>query len=363
MTSLARVIIEADGGSRGNPGPAAFGSVLRDAVTGVVVATKAEAIGIATNNVAEYRGLIGGLELLLEHAPDADVEVRMDSKLVVEQMAGRWKIKHPDMKPLALAAQRLVGGRPVMWTWVPRERNKAADALVNQALDGRTSPAESLASASGKVIQGWSDRLATEPTTVVLVRHGVTDNTDRRVFCGSGGSDPGLNDTGRAQAGRAAEWVRGFGRIDAVIASPLRRTQETAAVIAEALDHRVELEPGFAEAAFGEWDGRTFPEILQRWPEPLSQWLDSTAVAPPGGESMDAVQKRVLAARDQLLAGHEGKTVVVVSHVTPIKVLVADALGADLSALYRMELAPAGISTILWWPDGGASLRLFSHAP
>ena len=129
-----RVIVEADGGSRGNPGPAAYGALVRDADTGEVIAERGESIGVATNNVAEYRGLIAGLELVREHVPDAEVEVRMDSKLVVEQMAGRWKIKHVDMKPLALQAQRLVTGT-VTWTWVPRTSNKAADALVNEALD------------------------------------------------------------------------------------------------------------------------------------------------------------------------------------------------------------------------------------
>ena len=101
------VIIEADGGSRGNPGPAGFGALIRDADTGEVIAEAAESIGHATNNVAEYRGLIAGLELYQEHTPDALLEVRMDSKLVIEQMAGRWKIKHPDMRPLAIQAQRL----------------------------------------------------------------------------------------------------------------------------------------------------------------------------------------------------------------------------------------------------------------
>lgn len=366
-----RVIVEADGGSRGNPGPAAFGAVLRDAENGVVLATNAETIGVATNNVAEYRGLIAGLELANEHAPDAEVEVRLDSKLIIEQMAGRWKIKHPDMRPLALQAQRMAAGRRITWTWVPREQNKAADALVNAALDGKDAPALGVDPAvdprkhrpSSSLVGAWSTRMETEPTTVVLVRHGVTENTVRKVFCGSGGSDPGLNDVGREQAGRAARWLKGLGRIDAVISSPLRRTQETAGIIAEALGPEVDLEAGFAEAAFGEWDGFTFPEIHERWPDDIARWLDSHAVAPPGGESMKAVQKRVLAARDQLLADHAGKTVVVVSHVTPIKILVADALGAELSAIYRMELAPTGISTILWWPDGAASLRNFSHTP
>ncbi len=130
-----RVVIEADGGSRGNPGPAAYGAVLKDADTGEVIAEDGSTIGVATNNVAEYSGLIGGLQLAAELAPHAEIEVRMDSKLVVEQMSGRWKIKHPDMKPLALEANRLAPFGTT-YTWMPREQNKHADRLANEALDG-----------------------------------------------------------------------------------------------------------------------------------------------------------------------------------------------------------------------------------
>src|SRR4029453_962887 len=134
-----RLIVEADGGSRGNPGPAAYGALVRDAQTSRVLAAEGLPIGRATNNVAEYRGLIAGLEMARELDPTAVLEVRMDSKLVIEQMAGRWKVKHAGMKTLALEAARL---RPatVTWTWVPRELNKAADALVNRALDGDPMP-------------------------------------------------------------------------------------------------------------------------------------------------------------------------------------------------------------------------------
>jgi probable phosphoglycerate mutase len=130
-----RLVVEADGGSRGNPGPAAYGALVRDADTGLVLGTEGLTIGVATNNVAEYSGLIAGLEMVRDIDPDAEVEVRMDSKLVVEQMAGRWKIKHPSMIPLARRASSLRPAR-VTWTWVPRADNKAADALVNLALDG-----------------------------------------------------------------------------------------------------------------------------------------------------------------------------------------------------------------------------------
>jgi probable phosphoglycerate mutase len=132
-----RFIVEADGGSRSNPGEAAFGAVVFDADTREVVAERGERIGIASNNVAEYSGLIAGLEAVRELDPEAQVDVRMDSKLVVEQMSGRWKIKHPDMRTLALRARDILPPQNVTYTWIPRAENGAADALVNDALDGR----------------------------------------------------------------------------------------------------------------------------------------------------------------------------------------------------------------------------------
>lgn len=347
-------VIEADGGSRGNPGPAAYGAVLRDADTGTVIAERGETIGTATNNVAEYRGLIAGLELAREHAPDGQIEVRMDSKLVVEQMAGRWKIKHPDMKPLALRAQEIVRELPpIVWTWVPRAQNKAADALVNAALDGKRADAPA---------RGWGAPDA-DPTTLVLLRHGVTEFTERKAFSGSGPADPPLTDAGQQQAQRAADWLAARGEIDAVVASPLLRTQQTAAAVAGSLGLEHGLDDGLIETSFGQWEGCTFAEIQERWPDELQRWLSSTSVAPPGGESFDAVAKRVRNAHQRLLQEHPGKTLVAVSHVSPIKLLTADALRAPIASVYRMELAPASITTISWWPDGSASLRAFNIVP
>ncbi|NUR43920.1 MAG: reverse transcriptase-like protein, partial [Streptomyces sp.] len=132
---MREFIVEADGGSRGNPGPAGYGSVVIDAATGETLAERAEYIGVATNNVAEYRGLVAGLRAAAELDPAASVHVRMDSKLVVEQMSGRWKIKHPDMKPLAMEASRVFPADRVTYEWIPRERNKHADRLANEAMD------------------------------------------------------------------------------------------------------------------------------------------------------------------------------------------------------------------------------------
>lgn len=134
-----RLIVEADGGSRGNPGPGAYGALVRDAQTLEVLNREGLPLGVCTNNFAEYSGLIAGLEMARAIDPAAAIDVRMDSKLVIEQMAGRWRVKHPDLKPLAAAAQQLRPAR-VSWSWVPREQNKAADALVNAALDGQPRP-------------------------------------------------------------------------------------------------------------------------------------------------------------------------------------------------------------------------------
>jgi probable phosphoglycerate mutase len=132
-----KVVVEADGGSRGNPGPAGYGAVVLHPDTEEVLAERAEGIGVATNNVAEYQGLIAGLRAAIELGATA-VEVRMDSKLVVEQMSGRWQIKHPAMKPLAKEAARLVRELgSVQFGWIPRERNKRADRLANLAMDAQ----------------------------------------------------------------------------------------------------------------------------------------------------------------------------------------------------------------------------------
>ena len=367
------VVVEADGGSRGNPGEAAYGAVLKDAATGAVIAERSEHIGIATNNVAEYRGLIAGLELYHEHTPEAELEVRMDSKLVIEQMSGNWKIKHPDMKPLAMAANRLAPFGTT-WTWIPRERNKDADALLNEALDtamGKPSkrtrvaevPVEEQPVPQARMV-AWSRDLGS-PTTLVLVRHGATDHTTEKRFSGRGGHDPALNADGRAQVRAIADWLAPLAEeIDVVLSSPLRRTRETAEIIAERLSHQVEVEEGLAEAAFGTWEGLTFHEVQQAYPDDLDAWLGSLDVAPGGhGDSFEEMDQRVRRTRDRLLTGYPGKAVLAVTHVTPIKLMVRMALGAPLDAVYKMELAPASVTVISWFEDGTASLRLFNARP
>lgn len=136
---MTRFIIEADGGSRGNPGVAAGGAVIIDAETGEVLAEVGVFVGIATNNVAEYAGLVGGLRKARQMDPVAPIHVRMDSKLVVEQMSGRWKIKHPDMRDLAREAHSIIAGSEVTFEWIAREFNSRADAVANESMDRRDS--------------------------------------------------------------------------------------------------------------------------------------------------------------------------------------------------------------------------------
>ncbi len=130
-----KLIIEADGGSRGNPGPAAYGCLVKDAQTNEVLFKEGKTLGVTTNNVAEYSGLVAALAAAYEIDPNAQIEVRMDSKLVVEQMSGNWKIKHENMKGLVEKARNAFAQSQVKYVWVPREDNLAADTLLNIALD------------------------------------------------------------------------------------------------------------------------------------------------------------------------------------------------------------------------------------
>ena len=222
------------------------------------------------------------------------------------------------------------------------------------------------------VIVGWAEDLGTS-TTFVLLRHGETAHTAERRFSGGTGrgGNPVLNDRGRSQAARAAEQlVRVAGEpgthhaphppIDVVLASPMARTLETASIVAEALGLPVSKAAGFRECDFGLWDGLTYDQVRREHGVGLSEWFSSTEVAPPGGESFAQVQDRITAARDEVVREYAGRTVLVVTHVTPIKSMVRLALGAPTEALYRMELAPCSLSSIEWYSDGAVSLRFFN---
>jgi probable phosphoglycerate mutase len=369
--SFERVIVEADGGSRGNPGPAGYGAVVRDAATGALLAERSGALGIATNNVAEYSGLIAGLQAALDlGARYADV--RMDSKLVVEQMSGRWQVKHPSMKPLAAQAAALVRRLDgVRFAWIPRAQNSTADRLANLAMDGTPvnrdlvgaddEPADPdpVAEAVPATGPGWGSARAA-PATMVLVRHGSSVLSPERRFSGRG--DVPLSPDGFEQARRVAARLADREGVKAVVSSPLRRARRTAEAIAAELGLGVTIEDDLIETDFGDWEGHTFAEVQQRWPDLLTEWLASPDVAPPGGESFADTAERVLRARDRLLAAYPATTIVVVSHVGPVKTLLRTALDAPPQTMFRMQIDVASVSEIDWYPDGPATVRLVNDA-
>jgi probable phosphoglycerate mutase len=201
---------------------------------------------------------------------------------------------------------------------------------------------------------GWGPARG-QATSTVLLRHGQTALSAQRRFAGRG--DIPLTDAGRDQAAAAAAWLAQRGGIDAIVTSPLLRARQTAEAAARATGAPVQVEPDLAETDFGKWEGLTFAEASARWPDELSAWLQNADVAPPGGESFTAVGRRVSAALDRLLPGPDGRTLLLVSHVTPIKTLLCRALLAPPQALFRMHLDVASLSEIDWYADGPAVVR------
>lgn len=363
-----RVDMFCDGGSRGNPGVAGSGSVVYGP-DGETLAEVAYVVGAkASNNVAEYHGLLCGLEAAREIGATA-VNVHMDSKLVVEQMTGRWKIKHPDMKKLAVEARALADTfDDVTYTWVPRAKNKKADELSNVAMDAaaRGDAPGIVAGSDADTGQGgvakqkphevagpahWWDKREAR-TRFVLLRHGQTEHSAERRF--SGTSDPSLTETGRDQARRAAEALTQFGQIDAIVASPRTRAQETARAAADALGFdRFETLEGFAEIDFGDFEGLTRDEAIERDRDAFDHWQASPNNPPPGGESTAAFHRRVTRARLKLQGRFEGKTVLVVTHMMPIKSVVRQALGANAESFHHFFLDLASISVVEFYGDHG----------
>jgi ribonuclease H / adenosylcobalamin/alpha-ribazole phosphatase len=234
-------------------------------------------------------------------------------------------------------------------------------------MDGRSLPdveevpappsARTAKPAMGPVRPSWTPPAEGTGTRVVLVRHGETELTAQRRY--SGRHDVPLSERGVAQAAATAARVATVvGGADAVVvSSPLSRCRATAEAIAGPIATTVAIDHDLIECDFGEWDGLTFTEVRRRWPEQLEAWLGSPGVAPPGGESIEAVGERVGAAVERLLAEHAGRIVVVVTHVTPIKLLLRDALAAGETLLHRLFLDPAGISIVDFWRDGAVAVR------
>ncbi|MCX6486142.1 MAG: bifunctional RNase H/acid phosphatase [Rhodoluna sp.] len=375
--SHERLIIEADGGSRGNPGPSGSGAILIDADTGVVVTEISTFGGVASNNVAEYKAVIAGLTEAFRLNPKASITVRMDSKLVVEQMSGNWKIKHPDMQVLGIAVQKLVAGKNVSWAWIPREQNSRADALANEAMDTErdsvrhlealeTEPSSSkeFSPTSPSSVRAPGD--VTEPlTTLILVRHGRTPLTEANKISGGDGDDPGLSALGLEDANAVADLLAGLGsksalaqisKPTAVVSSPMKRAMETANVIASKLGLSVANEENLKEISFGDWDGHTNQQVGEGWPEIFEAWRGSWEVTPPNGESLETFDKKIRTARDAILKKYSGQTVVVVAHVMPIRGFLSLALDAGASGYWVAQVAPGSVTIIRQWGNTHSEL-------
>lgn len=423
-----RLRLHADGGSRGNPGIAGAGSTVMDPDTVVAgapqeLASQWEFITHATNNVAEYRGLLNGLRLAAQVAQKAGedpqqttVDVFLDSKLIVEQMNGRWKIKHPDLLPLAREAkQQEAGFASVTYTWVPRARNKRADELANRAMDQRasgqaftlssepslyaqenpplsptgaaTAPAEvehadaptstlstSISTSTAPEVTAptaaptalhspeWHG--GQSPTRFLLLRHGETAMSAAKQY--SGLSDPALTHHGLWQARRAAKYLATSGTlalpggITTILSSPLSRTRSTARAAAEALgisQQHILVEPGLVEMDFGQWEGKTFTEVRAAYPDQHRRFILDAATTTPGGECQEDVFQRVSSMIRRLLARYQGNTVLLVSHVTPIKAILRYALGANAAMFRTLHLDVAGLSVVEFFPNGSSVVR------
>jgi probable phosphoglycerate mutase len=196
-----------------------------------------------------------------------------------------------------------------------------------------------------------------EPTVTLLLRHGQTPMSVQKRYAGL--TDAPLTDTGIQQAAAAAKRLAQAG-IGAIVSSPLQRTVRTAEEVSAVTGVPVVTDDGFRETDFGAWEGLTFAEVRERWPSEVTTWLADPSVAPPGGESFAQVSERVTVALHRVLAERGGRTVLIVSHVTPIKTLVAAALLAPPAALYRMHLDVAALCEIDWYADGPAVLRSFN---
>jgi len=211
---------------------------------------------------------------------------------------------------------------------------------------------------------GWSDP-GPLPTVTVLLRHGDTRLSPEHRF--SGLRDLPLSADGRRQATAAAcRLAAGAPRIDAVVSSPLRRAAATAAIAAAKLGLTAATDDDLRETDFGEWEGFTLAEIQERWPAAVAAWQHDPEQAPPGGESVADTARRVHQACDRLLRDHQGQTVLVVSHITPIKILLCRALDVPLATAYRMYLGSACISEIQWHDQEFAAVRRVndtSHLP
>jgi len=345
------LVLFADGASRGNPGKASLGAVLvRD---GVEIARISRPLGIRTNNYAEYSAVIAGLEYVIEHNLGPELLIQMDSKLVVEQLSGRWQIKHPELRELARTAQSLLRQLEAKLEWIPREQNFLADEAANQALDGEAEPLvaptelEALASTQPSSIR--APRVGSEPTVVYVVRHGHTQSTESKLISGSI-DNPGLSELGRAEAKAAAEAIaRLANRFELpapqlIVHSDMLRTTETAQLISESASLPMRPDSRLREISFGEWEAKSMEELESEVSGQVDSWRGSVTAKPPGGESVAELETRVVRSLKDLVAENTGSAVVIVSHMMPLRAIAKAALKSSQESHWTLQFAPGSVS-------------------
>jgi probable phosphoglycerate mutase len=284
----------------------------------------------------------------------------MDSKLVVEQMSGRWQIKHSNMRELAAQARAAHTPSLVKYSWIPRDLNSHADRLANKALDNESGGSETHAPVQ---INYLTDRLRSDevPTTIYLIRHGETPMTPERRFSGSSHNDPGLSEDGLAQAAAVAGVIEEL-KPDVLISSPMKRAQQTAQAIAQSTHLQIIEDEIWTELSFGHWDGLTTQEVREKFGEEYEAWLSSTAVAPKEGESHNSIAARIEAGLSHLVDTYPGKKVVVVTHNMVIRHAVRITVGAPIDGVFHIDIKPASVTSLTIWPsDGLRCLRMVSN--
>ena len=367
---MSRYLLQADGASRGNPGPASYGAVVLDQ-NRAVIAELYESIGIATNNQAEYRAIIAALQALRKIQDQSSeviqVHIQMDSKLVIEQLAGRWKIKNSELAKLASEAQSLMRQFQVSLEWIPRELNSTADALANRALDGGdffqsgitpSQPSPELLdtivepSAQGQFsdVQPKSIRAPRQratPTTIWVIRHGHTASTESGLVSG-GGDDPALSEFGLAEASRIGEEIRRLARLTGTLPpeeiwhSPQMRAKQTALEISSALALPMVEHSDLREIEFGDWEGISMDNVAPDMLSEFEAWRGSMDARPPRGESVADLEARVsLVLKDAVT---QGKSIALVAHMMPVRTIFKLASGANNSAHWSVNFLPASIS-------------------
>ena len=343
------LIIRADGASRGNPGEASFGAVLLEGDR--EIATASAHLGVATNNFAEYSGVIAGLKLAMQHDTDAKYVVELDSKLVVEQLNGNWKVKSKDLMPLVAEASKIASKLDVEFRWIPREQNSRADQLANQALD---SPVAKVIPDQPASIR--APRVSSPGTELIFVRHGHSAHTEKGLVAGGDGADPELSDLGLREADATADLLEyppsswGLAMKDPiVVSSTMLRTRQTAEAIARKLNAETVTDERIREIFFGEWNGLSNSELFSKDPETLSAWRGSLSFRPPGGESIEDLIARTSEFVKEVRENYANRTVIIVSHMMPTRALTYQIVGGDQRYLWSTSFAPASVSAFRVW--------------